>query len=137
MHWLEQRLGALHDAVNRHAAFRHTSDTDAARAARQGAIDKLHELVEEVEVRPGINGCFASHEGMLVASAGDHDLEQYAALAQRLFDISETSATSEEIGAFEQLVVIGAALKVAMFRVGDFTVGVVAPKATQLGTVLA
>ncbi len=143
MHWLAgefeavaARAEALAALRRRRAAGEDVPRREEARA-RAAFRDRLGELVEAVSRRPGVLGCVAAHEGLLVAAAGDApDFEAVAAVAQSAVLSGHDAADKLRLGDLRQVLVVGERGKLAVLRVGDMTVGVLAPEEVSLAAAL-
>jgi predicted regulator of Ras-like GTPase activity (Roadblock/LC7/MglB family) len=143
MSWLSRRLEAL-DGLGRErdrltaAAARGQVGEALAREAREAFAASLEGFASEVGERDQVVACVVAREGLVVASAGRApDGEMLAAVSQVWLTAGTQGAARLGLGALHQMVVVGDAFKVALFRVGGVAVAILAPAASDLGEVLA
>lgn len=120
-HWLADRIARVR-AIEDRAAL----------------LEALGTLVAEVGAREGVDGCFAAHEGLLVAVEGRKvSFEAVAAMAQHGLEPAREAAEGAGLGPLRQLLLVGDTGKLALFLLGPLTFGIVAPAAVDLGGALA
>lgn len=144
MHWLAQRLEAIHGLADRYLRLRTAPTTPGLDIATRKARAEFHQgmqtLVEEVNVRQGVTAAFASHEGLILAVAGEHsakDQEAWAAMAQVSLLYSQKTAQTLSLGEAQQIVIVGKEGKLVLFPVGTMVLGVLSPTQTNLSQALA
>lgn len=143
MQWLAERLGNLHELAGRHLQYRDLAAAEVAGSAnaQKQASDAfssaVQSLVEDIGNRPGVEGCFASHEGLVVEHVGSlDDIDGLAAMAHSLVDGGSRAAETLRMGALRQMVIIAEQHKLALFAVGPMALGVLALSSTSLGEAL-
>ncbi len=143
MHWFDGRLRELGGLANRFLQYRQLAasnvagSAEAARQARETFVSDLCNLVSDVAERPGVEACFATHEGLLVASAGDsEDFDALAAMSQTCLATATKSPKSLSIGPMKQMVIVGEHRKLALFTIGDMALGVLGLSTTVLSEAL-
>jgi predicted regulator of Ras-like GTPase activity (Roadblock/LC7/MglB family) len=108
------------------------------REIRSTFFDEIKKLVQTISEIPGISGCIACHDGLLVAQAGNlSDFEAVAAVAQECVSTASKSTSPLDLGALRQVSVIGDQAKLALITMGEITVGIVCPVETVLSRVLS
>lgn len=144
MHWLAQKLDALHDLARRFVALRsepaRPESEPLVRRARNDFHQAIRGLVDEVTQRRGVTASFASHEGLIIAVAGKcqpGDEEAWAAMAQVCLSYSERTATTLSLGHTQQIVIVGASGKLVLFPIESMVLGVLSPTGVSLSEVLA
>ena len=144
MHWLAEQIESLHELRNRHRQYRELSAKNVAGAdaaekqSREAFRDQLRELVESISGREGVDACFASHEGLLVESSeADEEFEALAAMAQGSIEAGMDASDSLDLGELRQMVIVGKKKKLALFWIGQITLGILSPVETHLGQVLS
>ena len=141
-HWLESKLHELSELAARHTEAQALAEAGAvapgaANAARGDFLGALRTLVAEVKSRPGVLACFVSHEGLVFEAEGDRDaVEALAATSQTYLASAASPAVTANLGQFQQMVVIGDLKKLAMFRFGEMSVGILSSADTNLGAAL-
>lgn len=130
MHWLAGEVEALRQLAAEQAGVR---------GGRGKVIKAITRLVEDVGARDDVSGCFAAHDGFLLAFGGIERAraESLAAIAQTVVDPSVTAAGRMEFGELQQVLIAGDQAKLALIQSGTFTIGIVAKRATHLGVSLA
>ena len=144
MHWLAEQVKNLHDLINRHrqykelAAAKVAGSEQAEKQAREAFLAAVREFVEGIAGRDGVAACFASHEGLLVESAGDlDDFEALAAMAQGVIEAGVNASINLDLGDLRQMVIVGSKQKVALFWVGQIAVGILGAHDVQLAQLLS
>jgi len=141
-HWLDSKLRELNELAARHTEAQALAEAGAASladasAARSHFLTALRTLVAEVKSRPGVLACFVSHEGLVFEAEGDRDaVEALAATSQTYLASAASPAVAANLGQFQQMVVIGDLKKLAMFRFGEMSVGILSGAETNLGAAL-
>lgn len=141
-HWLQSRLEELGALANQHAEAQALveagADSDAVAPEVRGRfLAALRQLVAEVKARPGVLACFVSHEGLVFEAEGDREaVEALAANSQTYLTTAAAPAVSANLGQFQQMVVIGDLKKLALFRFGEMSVGILSAAETSLGSAL-
>src|SRR5438874_1417514 len=103
MHWLEQEVSRL-------AALAETS--------RPSFRETLRQMVAEVARRPGVTGCFACHDGLVIEAAGQApDYEALSAMTQWSMVAARDTAVALSLGGLCQVVIVGTEHKLALFSV--------------------
>lgn len=149
MHWLDHQIFRLHglsQAVDRSTLLGATgrsvraSGTAPVRAgnARHAFVEEVRRVVEAVATRAGVTACFASHDGLLLASAGaPPDADGLSAMSQTCAATGASTADALGLGPVRQIVVVGEYHKLAVLVIGQLAIGILAPASTHLSTVLA
>lgn len=144
MHWLAEQLGQLHALASRHRQYKELSEknvagsADAEKQARTAFLSSVHELVQEISRRQGVEACFAAHEGLLVEIGGQlAEFEALGAMAASCIQAAEKAADSLALGEMNQMVIIGERQKLALFAVGGMALGILAKSSTGLAQVLS
>src|SRR5438874_8467872 len=113
MHWLEQEVSRL-------AALAETS--------RPSFRETLRQVVAEVARRPGVTGCFACHDGLVIDAAGSApDYEALSAMTQCSVLSARDAAAALSLGGLRQLVIVGAEHKLALFAIDQVVVAILSP----------
>jgi predicted regulator of Ras-like GTPase activity (Roadblock/LC7/MglB family) len=130
MHWLAERLEALHDLAERHLRLKGLAtvgavENIAADTARRAYFTALTDTAEQVKQRPGVSACFVCHDGLLFAQAGEaSSFEALAAVTQQCMEVARLAAESAHIGEVRQMVLVGSDGKLALFYLGHVAVGI-------------
>jgi predicted regulator of Ras-like GTPase activity (Roadblock/LC7/MglB family) len=141
-HWLESKLRELGALAARHTEAQALAEAGAgapgdAAAARAHFLGALRALVAEVKDRPGVLACFVSHEGLVFEAEGDREaVEALAATSQTYLASAASPAVTANLGQFQQMVVIGDLKKLALFRFGEMSVGILSGAETNLASAL-
>ncbi len=108
-------------------------------AADLAALRRLvRGLVEEVAGLPGINACFACHDGLVLEAAGaGTNFEALSAMAQSFSSVGGKAADTLELGEVRQLLLIGQKRKLALLIAGSLSIGVLCPEEMHLASILA
>lgn len=130
-HWLAGALERLSELVAQPDSLSgHASHETMTRCARG--------LVADLSARPGVIAAFAECDGLLVDAFGkDVDLEAMAAIAQHVAWSADDGALLLGLGEVDQLVIVGKLRKLALFRAGAITVGVLGPRDVTLARALS
>jgi predicted regulator of Ras-like GTPase activity (Roadblock/LC7/MglB family) len=132
MHWLQTQVERLHGL--------------AARQQPRGPLDKpRREFVEAVAElaaatvrRDGVTACFVCHDGLLIETAGRPvDFEALSAMTQQWMVAGKEAAATLALGQVQQMVIVGAEHKLALFVIGPLAVGILSPSTVMLSRVLA
>lgn len=143
MHWLATRIERIEQLQVRHAQLKQRREAGEGvrqeeNACRMDFLASVTELVAEAGRRPGVLATFAAHEGLLIATSGDtRYCEAVAALAQTALLPAIEGAERMQLGPLQQLVLVGAQGKLALIRVGDIALGLLASEEVSLAASLA
>ncbi|MEZ4241049.1 MAG: roadblock/LC7 domain-containing protein [Myxococcota bacterium] len=142
-HWLAGQLDEL-DALARdrdhraREASQGHGDEAVARTARDEFLRAIDRFVTAVSQREHVLACVVGHEGLVLATGGDlADAETLAAVSQVWLASAQTGAEQVKLGPLTQMVVIGAAFKVALFQAGGMSIAILAPTGADLASSLA
>lgn len=141
MHWLAEKLQQLGGLAARHVESKTEQgpklEASLAEEARSDFLTAIRETVAEIGQRRGVVACFVAHEGLVFEATGSPaDVEALAAVAQAHLAVAGKGALTAELGEVRQMVLIGSAQKLALFRVGDMALGILARSETTLGEAL-
>jgi predicted regulator of Ras-like GTPase activity (Roadblock/LC7/MglB family) len=122
MHWLETQVERLHALV----------------ARRHELVGAAGELATATVRRDGVTACFVCHDGLLIETAGRAvDFEALSAMTQQWMVAGKEAAATLALGKVQQMVIVGAEHKLALFVIGQLAVGILSPSAVVLSRVLA
>lgn len=143
VHWLADQVAALTKLSEHYRVEQQRQQTgeDISPAhessARTAFLFALRKLVEQVNQRPGVSGCFVAYEGFTVEAAGKGvDYDALAAMTQSSLMPAEHAAETLSLGAVQQLVIVGSEQKLALIQLGQMTLGILSPASVQLSEVL-
>ncbi len=142
-HWLERQIGQLHQLFARYMQARaqpgnEARDDRAKSAARSEFTAMLDSTLHAIAAHDGITACVATFEGLVLAQAGAlPDFEALAAVSEDSFRNAMRGGDTIALGPVEQMVIIGAEHKLALFRIGGLVLGILSPRRTPLATTLS
>jgi predicted regulator of Ras-like GTPase activity (Roadblock/LC7/MglB family) len=144
MHWLASRVADVSELSDCYCRIKDqrrsggaVSASDEA-AARKAFLAALHELVQQISLRPGVSACFAAQDGLVVdaieegVAAEAANFEALAAMAQSCLIPARHAAETLRLGGVRQMLLIGDAQKLIMIELGQMTLGIVSPSSQQL-----
>jgi predicted regulator of Ras-like GTPase activity (Roadblock/LC7/MglB family) len=144
MHWLSEQLRGLQQQHQRYQeqrtqrSERGALTPDPEEVALRGAFFAgLRGLVQDIGGRSGVIACFAEHDGLLVECVGEpDDADGLAAMAQTVIVPARRASRATRLGGLDQMVMVGESHKLALFIVGEVSIGVLAPTHVHLARVL-
>lgn len=142
MRWLSERLAGLEQTeadlrARRGARAAGEAPEPEEAAARAAFFRELGSLVEEVAACPGVVGCFAEHDGLLVSTAGEAEAaDALAAMACAVAVPARRAAQALRLGPLHQMLMVGEERKLALMLVGELSIGIVAPASLRLSSTL-
>lgn len=141
MHWFDSQLQTLYKLAEAYDICRVKSSDDFVedvRQARTAFIDNVQLLVDSVVKLPEISGCVAGHDGFILAKAGSvPDSDALGVVIQESMAIAQRSNKLLDLGAIQQIVIVGGNNKIAMISVGQVTLSILSPKQINLAEVLS
>ncbi|MGZ4960672.1 MAG: roadblock/LC7 domain-containing protein [Methylomonas sp.] len=144
MHWFESqvaaldRLAAVYVLAQQQSAADIVSVSEDIRIKRGQFIDAVQELVSNIIKVKGVSACAAYHEGLILASSGQvpHS-DALGAMIQESVGVARNGSGMLSLGDIQQIVIVGAANKVAMLSVGPIMLCIVSPKNINLASTLS
>lgn len=143
-HWLADQVAVLGELsercrlLNKRHPIQGGVSSENEANARTAFLSKLRSVVEHVNQRHGVLGCFVAHEGLLVEAAGDTvDFEALAAMSQWCEVPAQRAAETLSLGSVQQILIIGSERKLALIQLGQMTMGILSPASVQLSEVLS
>lgn len=134
-HWLAGEIARVRALAEALPAATPSRD---GRDARAELLEAISALVREVAGHAGVEACFASHEGLLVAVAGESPgFDALAAMAQHGLEPAREAAVGAALGPLRQMVLVGETGKLALLCLGPLTLGILSPSRVDLGGALA
>ncbi|QPK65176.1 roadblock/LC7 domain-containing protein [Methylomonas sp. LL1] len=144
MHWLESQLAELNRLADAYVLARRQSSADiiniseTTRLKRSQFIDAVQALVNNVGKIKGISACAAYHDGLILAQSDKApNMEAFGALVQDSIRTAQQGAEELDLGAIEQIVIVGTSNKVAMLSVGPLILSISSPKHINLALALS
>ena len=144
MHWLESQLAELNRLADAYVSARRQSSADivniseTTRLKRSQFIDAVQALVNNVGKIKGISACAAYHDGLILAQSDKApNMEAFGALVQDSIRTAQQGAEELDLGAIEQIVIVGTSNKVAMLSVGPLILSISSPKHINLALALS
>lgn len=144
MHWLESQLAELDRLAEDYFAAQRqpTADivnvSEATRLKRAAFIDAVQCLVEQVARIDGISACAAYHEGLILAqSAEAENSDAFGAVIQESILAAQRGRLPLNLGAIQQIVIVGADNKLAMLSIGPIILCISSSSAVNLATLLS
>ncbi len=144
MHWFESQIAALDQLAAAYLSAQEQPDADIVsvsediRIKRSQFIDAVHRLVNNVIKVKGVSACAAYHEGLILASSGQmSNIDALGAMIQESVGVARKGSVMLSLGDIQQIVVVGAANKVAMLSVGPIILCIASPKDINLASALS
>lgn len=144
MHWLKSQITALDQLAADYLSAQQQPEADIVsvsedvRIKRSQFVDAVQVLVNKVNKVKGIVACAAYHEGLVLASSGQvPNVDALGAMIQESIGVARSGSGMLSLGDIQQLVIIGAANKVAMLSVGPIVLCIVSPKEINLASALS
>lgn len=144
MHWFKSQIAALDQlaaaylSAQQHSAADIVSVSEDIRVKRGRFIDAVQALVNKIIKVKGITACAAYHEGLILASSGQmSNIDALGATIQESVGVARNGSGMLSLGDIQQIVIIGAANKVAMLSVGPIILCIVSPKEINLASALS
>ena len=144
MHWLESQLAELDRLADEYFAAQRQPATDIVnvsedtRQKRAAFIDAVQTLVEQVARIDGIGACAAYHEGLILAqSAEAKNRDAFGAVLQESILAAQRGQSALNLGAIQQIVIVGAYNKLAMLSVGPIILCISSSSDVSLASLLS
>ena len=144
MHWFESQLAELNKLAEDYLKPQQQANTDivnvseTTRNKRNLFISAVQNLVDKVGKIKGISGCAAYHDGLILAQSQQMPaIDALGATLQDSVRAARQGAAMLNLGEIEQIVIVGAANKVAMLSVGPLVLCISSPKQINLAAALS
>ncbi|MDD5579769.1 MAG: roadblock/LC7 domain-containing protein [Methylobacter sp.] len=112
--------------------------SEQGRQKRAAFIEAVQALVNRVIDSSGVTACAAYHDGLILAQSGKTpDTDALGALIQESIRVAQKGEAILNLGAIQQIVIVGDLNKIAMITVGPITLCVLSPKQTNLALSLS
>ncbi len=143
MHWFESQIIQLVALADQYADHRIARNSESAgfdhetAAHRRAFVAALNRIVENVAMHAGVLGCLISVDGLVMAMSGEAlDFDALAAVTQECVESATKGAKILNLGEVQQMVVVGAAHKMAIVAIGGLALCVLSPRSTNLSASL-
>lgn len=139
MSWLAEALDDLRDASRRHAVMVGDNSSEEQRQAlalelQEGVI----QVVQQLGRLGGVTAAFACRAGAVLEKEGFvPDFDNLAATTRSLRAGLDVASEGFRLGGLSQTVLVGGEHKLAIFTIGDVTLGVLTPAGVSLSQAMS
>jgi len=139
MSWLAEALDDLREASRKHAVMvGDNSSEDERQAVATELQEGVVQVVQQLGKLDGVTAAFACQgEAVLEKEGFVPDFDNLSSTTRSLRGALDVASESFRLGGMSQTVLVGAEHKLALFSIGDVTLGVLTPTGVSLAQAMS